>query len=131
VISRESLLTHFILLHLLSTGYLPSITPSALIQHARTITSALRRKLSGGGDHTDITDIESSTPPLAGGYKGKEKEGNEENVSGWYGMGTEREDRQDDNGWWKAWDVSADCREIGGMECYGKSTAQLRAPFRR
>lgn len=21
--------------------------------------------------------------------------------------------------WWKVWDVRADCREIGGMECYG------------
>lgn len=23
-----------------------------------------------------------------------------------------------EEGWWKLWDVSADCREIGGMECY-------------
>jgi hypothetical protein len=25
--------------------------------------------------------------------------------------------------WWKVWDVRADCREIGGMECYGMSSS--------
>lgn len=26
------------------------------------------------------------------------------------------------DGWWKLWDVSAECRDIGCMECYGGCT---------
>lgn len=120
VTSRESLLTHFVLLHLLSTGYLPSISPSALIQHARSVTTALRSKLLGVDDSTDI---ERSALPLKGN-KGKEK-AQEVGEPVWFGMDTPREERREDQGWWKAWDVSADCREIGGMECYGKLTLCL------
>jgi hypothetical protein len=29
------------------------------------------------------------------------------------------EERESRGRWWKVWDVRADCREIGGMECYG------------
>jgi len=28
-------------------------------------------------------------------------------------------DERESGRWWKVWDVRADCREIGGMECYG------------
>lgn len=129
VTSRESLFTHFILLHLLSAGYLPSLSPSALIQHARSITSALRTRLLGGDEHTDI---ETSTPKFEG-YKskgkGKEKAEAEVGATGWYGLDTTPEERRDDVGWWKAWDVSADCREIGGMECYGERANPIVLPI--
>lgn len=46
-------------------------------------------------------------------------------ISKWYGFGSSgseqdggggRSGRRD--GWWQLWEVNADCREIGGMECY-------------
>lgn len=86
------------------------------------------------------TDLERASPPLTPeqGLKGKEKatdiatvpstghrelQGQEK--TGWYGLDPlpEVQDGDEKKGWWKAWDVSADCKEIGGMECYGQSLA--------
>jgi hypothetical protein len=55
-----------------------------------------------------------------GKAKGKEKE--EEVLEQWAVNQTERDEKR---GWWRVWDISADCREIGGMECYGMSTFTL------
>lgn len=30
-------------------------------------------------------------------------------------------ERDGEDGWWKLWEVRAECSEIGEMECYGKS----------
>ncbi len=63
------------------------------------MTLHLRDKLVG------VDDVEA----------GKGKEVEEE----W--LGQEKNDEQDAcEGWWKVWDVCADCKEIGGMECYGE-----------
>jgi hypothetical protein len=32
----------------------------------------------------------------------------------------EKETRKGSEGWWRLWDVRADCKEIGTMECYGE-----------
>lgn len=102
--SRSSLLSHFQLLHLLSIIYLPSISPRAMVEHTRTITSALKSRILG--EHTlTIGDIERR--PSA---KGKERAWDDD---------LDEEVNKDKRGWWKVWDVRADCREIGGMECYG------------
>jgi hypothetical protein len=62
-------------------------------------------------DNLFIPDLERR--PSA---KGKEKAG------AW-----EDEDvPRDSGGWWKVWDVRAECREIGGMECYGMQFSYSR-----
>jgi hypothetical protein len=102
--SRSSLSSHFQLLHLLSTLYLPKISPRALLQHSRSITSILKSRILG---HDDLPgDLERVS------VKGKEK-------ALWDVEDTERSGM---GRWWKVWDVRADCKEIGGMECYGMST---------
>jgi len=35
------------------------------------------------------------------------------------------DERENGERWWKVWDVRADCREIGGMECYGMPPSLL------
>jgi len=111
--SRSSLLSHFQLLHLLSTLYVPSISPRALVQHIKFITSALRTIVLGN-DTLIVGDIERR------GSKGKEKAWDMDDLA--EGKVVDR-DR-----WWRVWDVRADCREIGGMECYGMSPV-LAFPF--
>ncbi|KAK8869475.1 hypothetical protein IAR55_000039 [Kwoniella newhampshirensis] len=126
VTSRQSLLMHFILLHLLSTLYLPSITPSALLQHARNLTSRLRNRLLGidrAHDLSKKSHIQKKQLLLP-----KEPAEEEE----WLGLPLKQGGRgaslieednlsdgeEDEDGWWKLWDVRADCKEIGEMECY-------------
>jgi len=110
VSSRQSLLAHLILLHLMSSLYLPSLTPAALIHHARGLTSHLRNWLIG---------VDDEEP-------GKEKEAEEE----WLGVETGKHEREEDDvndgSWWRVWDVGADCKEIGAMECYGTSHTHNR-----
>ena len=108
VSSRQSFLAHLVLLHLLSTLDLPSLTPTALLHNARRLTTYLRNRLAG------VDEVESA--------KGKELE--EEwlgiepgRYEGRAGQGEADEERE---GWWRLWDVGADCKEIGGMECYGE-----------
>jgi hypothetical protein len=37
----------------------------------------------------------------------------------YYGSGNNgREQAKPAKGWWQLWEVNADCKEIGGMECY-------------
>ncbi|WVQ86174.1 hypothetical protein IAT38_008342 [Cryptococcus sp. DSM 104549] len=110
VTSRRALLTHFILLHLLSTAYLPSLTPSALLLHARHLTSGLRNRLMGleeprpgGGKVSGLGEEEEWLGlPQRGETAGKRETGTGERKEGW----------------WRLWEVTADCREIGEMECY-------------
>ena len=115
--SRSSLLSHFQLLHLLSTLYVPSISPKALVQHIKFITSALRTMVLGN-DTLIVGDIERR------GSKGKEKAWDVDDLAEGKVVDIDR--------WWRVWDVRADCREIGGMECYGMfpvPTYQLRSWF--
>jgi hypothetical protein len=117
VSSRDSLLTHFVLLHLVSTLYLPSITPSALVQHARGLTSGLKSRVLGEEGANDLEGFRRVSRPDG---KGKEK-AHELEGKNWSSSAASKEGEGNKSGWWKAWDVSADCREIGGMECYGQS----------
>ena len=113
--SRSSLLSHFQLLHLASSCYLPSISPKALVEHTRSITSHLKTKIIGAD--TVPRDLERTVS-----VKGKEK-------AVWEDV-DDLETTQNGDRWWKVWDVRADCREIGGMECYGmppSSAAQICA----
>ena len=93
VTSRKALLSHFMLLHLVSTLYLPALTPTALLHHARGLTSYLRGRLIGlddleAGEIIKTVDDEEYTKEEA------------ELVS---------------DMWWRVWDVDAACKEIGGM----------------
>jgi hypothetical protein len=121
--SRESILSHFILLHLVSSLHLPSIAPSALVEHARSITSSLKNRILGNNE-LRLKEVElQSRKPSA---KGKQRAWSEE-----LGLGLDtldsirgdvnrvRGERRGKGKWWRAWEVSAECREIGGMECYG------------
>jgi hypothetical protein len=125
VSSRDSILTHFILLHLMSTLYLPAISPSALVQHAKGLTSVLRTRLLSDNEVNDLEGVRKISRSTASA-KGKEKAEEldlpmSESRAGWRLPATSTEGSGEKSGWWKAWDVSADCREIGGMECYGRS----------
>lgn len=147
VSSRDSLLTHFILLHLLASPSIPSVTPSALRKHALSLANALHARWHGVA--ANATD--KPVAPLISD-KGKGKLAAEEE---WLGLQYDedavspraemrktqeaglaaREGGAD--GWWRLWDVSAECHEIGGMECYdGYHMAMieqyvpvLRSPF--
>ena len=101
--SRSSLLSHFQLHHLASSCYLPSISPKALVEHTRSITSHLKSKIIGTEANVP-RDLERTVS-----VKGKER-------AVW---DLEDVDERESGRWWKVWDVRADCREIGGMECYG------------
>lgn len=76
------------------------------------------------------THTQLASSPAKGGLKGKEKAlPYQTGEAEWYGLemptlqrtssGQGEDEVDDKKGWWKAWDVSADCKEIGGMECYG------------
>jgi hypothetical protein len=121
--SRESIVSHFILLHLVSSLHLPSITPSALVQHARSITSSLKDRILGS-DQLRREELELERPKAIPSLKGKERAWSEElglgvgSLDSGYGdMDQMRGQRK--GKWWRAWEVSAECKEIGGMECYG------------
>ncbi|WWD09734.1 hypothetical protein V865_007862 [Kwoniella europaea PYCC6329] len=137
--SRESMLTHFALLHAFGTVYLPSMRPSALIIHLKEVISLLRISLLAIEEHVKSAEAE-----------GKKKEsdmtelpkspGEEEHLLG-LGLGMSEADdhplttrkssphpsrdhialsdgSKTYDGWWKLWDVTADCKEIGEMDCY-------------
>ncbi|ADV25427.1 Hypothetical Protein CGB_M0370C [Cryptococcus gattii WM276] len=87
--SRSSLLSHFALLHLLSTLSLPSLTPSAVIRHARSLTSALMLRLVG----VTPKDVDPAFRP-------------------------HKDAIGERSGWWRLWEVRAECSEIGEMESY-------------
>ncbi|WWD00988.1 hypothetical protein V866_007926 [Kwoniella sp. B9012] len=137
--SRESMLMHFALLHAFGTVYLPSIRPSALIIHLKEVISLLRISLLPIEEH--------GKSPGAEGKK-KESDmielpkspGEEEHLLG-LGLGMSEagdhllttrkpslhssrdhtllsDGSKTYDGWWKLWNVTADCKEIGEMECY-------------
>lgn len=105
------MLTHFALLQLLATAYVPSFTPSSILHHARSVTSYARRALLGS-DSEDLASAQAHEIQLSPAGQ----------VDEWLqssGPQLIRRRKADPNGWWKLWDVSAECRDIGCMECYG------------
>lgn len=77
-------------------------------------------------DLEGVTKISRSTASVKGKEKAEELDlPTSESGVGWRLPPTSTEGGGEKSGWWKAWDVSADCREIGGMECYGRSLRQL------
>lgn len=117
--SRQSVLTHFALLQLLATAYVPSFTPSSILHHARSVTSYARRALLGS-DSDDLAAA-GQTHDIQVSPSGQ--------VDEWLqssGPQLIRRRNADPNGWWKLWDVSAECRDIGCMECYGESSERCR-----
>jgi hypothetical protein len=112
--SRQSLLTHHILLHLLSTLYLPAITPQSLVYHIGTLASLLRDQAIGSRwDSQEKADVEAGKVDDVEWSIRKGRRGQ---------MAKENEQSR----WWRLWEVSAECMDIGGMECYGKSSADVR-----
>jgi hypothetical protein len=117
VVSRSAFLAHFAFLHLISTGYVPKVTPSALLQHVSRVTSIARQRLIGLDDHGG--DIEAAS-------EGKSLKGKNKSSEEWLGYGARQDTemvmrdgaRTSDSAWWRIWDVTADCTDIGGMECY-------------
>lgn len=113
------MLTHFALLQLLATAYVPSFTPSSILHHARSVTSYARRALLGS-DSDDLAAA-GQTHDIQVSPSGQ--------VDEWLqssGPQLIRRRNADPNGWWKLWDVSAECRDIGCMECYGESSERRR-----
>lgn len=110
--NRQSVLTHFALLQLLSRVYLPSITPSSILLHARGLTSRVRGALLGSDEvaTAEVTETKRVVDPLDEWLESSGGPSVE-------GALVQRDSRG--NGWWKLWDVSAECRDIGCMECYG------------
>lgn len=144
--SRDALLSHFVLLHLAATAYLPSLAPYALVGHANTsirLTFRLARNIifgraavptttprnleKGKGRAEPVSWDEKSSKQNDASHERREhgRGGLLGAISKWYGFGSSgseqdggggRSGRRD--GWWQLWEVNADCREIGGMECY-------------
>lgn len=111
--SRQSVLTHFTLLQLLATAYVPSFTPSSILHHARGVTSYARRALLGSDSEDLSTDHQTRGMDVCPAGE----------IDEWLqSSGPDLTTRRsaDPNGWWKLWDVSAECRDIGCMECYGE-----------
>ncbi|ORY30029.1 hypothetical protein BCR39DRAFT_530729 [Naematelia encephala] len=122
--SRQSLLAHIILLHLVATMSLPALTPSSLLSHVRNITHKVKNVILGEEEGPTAADIEAGTAAEINS-KGKGKmidlawEAGDEKES----LKTSLEvhalqEGKNDGDWWKLWDVGAECKEIGGMECY-------------
>ena len=112
--SRQACLTHFALLHLMSTCYLPSLTPSAILYHVTSLTSRIRSRLLGDGEAE--ADVEAVPSKL-------DKKGKMQAVeNAWSEIVEEEKDevalRQ--ARWWRLWDVSANCKEIGNIDCDGE-----------
>jgi hypothetical protein len=112
--SRQACLTHFALLHLISIFHLPSVTPSSILCHALHVTSLVRSRLLGDDDSEK--DIE------AGDVRDKDMMQmveNEWTVS--LNDGKKEPLATTPSGrWWRLWDVSANCKEIGHIDCDGE-----------
>lgn len=102
--SRQSVLTHFALLQLLSRLYVPSLYPSDIISHARNFSALVRGALVGSDE---LPRRDKPMDPI-----------DEWLASSGRGHNSIMRRNNKDDGWWKLWDVSAECRDIGCMECY-------------
>jgi hypothetical protein len=115
--NRQAVLTHFALLHLLATAYAPSITPSSLIYHIRTVTSKVKCKLLGVDERErDLRDVEAGALDTMSHTTLPEDRWHHEKESTDPASPVPEQDAR----WFRIWDVSTDCKEIGNMECYGK-----------
>ncbi|WVQ69676.1 uncharacterized protein L199_007896 [Kwoniella botswanensis] len=137
--SRETMLMHFALLHAFGTVYLPSIRPSALIIHLKEVISLLRISLLPIEEHGKSPGAEGKKKE-SDMIEWPKSPGEEEHLLG-LGLGMSAADEhllttrkpslhssrdhtalsdgsKTYDGWWKLWDVTADCKEIGEMECY-------------
>ncbi|WWC89667.1 uncharacterized protein L201_004592 [Kwoniella dendrophila CBS 6074] len=141
--SRESLLVHFALLHIFGTIYLPSFTPYWIVNHAKYVITQLKKHLLPLDE-----DLNDTSNVISEVKEGKMKSsslppklpipnlGQEERLLG-LGLGLSDSSipsakrggsdgklkgdsrlKNRHEGWWKLWDVTADCKEIGEMECY-------------
>ena len=115
--SRQAVLTHFVLLHLCSTGYVPSLTPSNIIHVVSNLTSHIRQSVLGGVDRERSHDIESHPVDLVD-LKGKKKMVNPDWLAAAGKM--EGDVKQDQGHWWRLWDVSANCVDIGTLHSQSK-----------
>lgn len=110
VTSRQSVITHFILFRLVSTGYIPHLSPSNLVQVISNLTLDLRYHLLGYDVRERNRDIESSPIDLVN-TNGKGKL-----IDPKWNVGSEMfEKDKDQSRWWRLWDVSANCTDIGNL----------------
>lgn len=111
------MLTHFALLHLLATAYAPSITPSSLIYHIRNVTSRVKCKLLGVDEReANLRDVEAGALDTMSATTLPEEAWHHEKESKDHASHLPEQDAR----WFRIWDVSTDCKEIGNMECYGE-----------
>ncbi|WVN85154.1 uncharacterized protein L203_100297 [Cryptococcus depauperatus CBS 7841] len=106
--SKNKLISHFAFLHLFSTGYLPSLTPTSILHHARNITPFLFLQ------STETEQRERDKHPTIEG-----KDGNKTMDHGveeaWLGIDI-ASPYQTSERWWRFWEIKSDCREIGKMQ---------------
>lgn len=143
--SRSSLLTHLLLLHLISSGSIPAPTPSNVLRYTKlalhrgvqsvlAITSPFGVSGRKGGDEESGSGVgagyrdldlkgkgrDISASEKKGNSKGKGKASKPEKME----LGNFKAEEVSGGGArkgkdkWKLWEVGAECLEIGGMECY-------------
>ena len=90
----------------------------------------MHRLLGTDDDERYDQDIEAlNTPKIVGKGKGKEAiltpdqwlEVTEGPIRRNLRSALRKDPVAEEPRWWKIWDVSAACKDIGGMECYGQS----------
>ncbi|WVR05492.1 hypothetical protein IAU60_002510 [Kwoniella sp. DSM 27419] len=123
--SRDSLLLHFALIHFASTLYVPAVTPSGILVHMTKLGESIRNKLFGAELERDTEEDQAAksrySEKTITSDSGLEEEwlGLSSTLTGRHTVHTAQANSPDnEEGWWKLWDVRADCREIGEMECY-------------
>ncbi|KIR97168.1 hypothetical protein L804_05350 [Cryptococcus deuterogattii 2001/935-1] len=116
--SRSSLLSHFALLHLFSTLSLPSLTPSAVIRHARSLTSALMLRLVG----VTPKDVDPASRPRKKDAIGERRFGARSRGGVGYDWAFGMEEtwltlatmcaptEREGSGWWRLWEIRAECK---------------------
>ncbi|ORX33392.1 hypothetical protein BD324DRAFT_639939 [Kockovaella imperatae] len=122
--SRQSFLAHFVLLHLVSSLSVPSLTPSNLIAQARSTAWYLRSAILGA-EELSSPDVEAVYPAENKIVKNRARQASltSDHQVGWpdhtrLDSSVKADEQPSSAKWWKLWEVSAACRDIGAMECY-------------
>ena len=138
VSSRQSLISHFILLHLVSCGQLPPLSSRSLFSLATSISKQVLGYANVIGDEgTEVSNAKGKEKAEIGlgihhtGETDLLKNGDLsfETIKPIKGLGGAHQSDTEGGGpsWWRLWDVTAECRELGSIECYGASLSVTNA----